>query len=140
MSHPTKPSILHERLERLPASERIHDPAVSAALRDVGITPKADADAMNRLVAAGAQFVEQALRDNPDGPVSMWTTLTRTEIDYEVTVGFMDDRSRGRIIWHKTVVFGHTDRTVAGGAAFVEAARVQETVAWSALALMESLR
>ncbi len=96
--------------------------------------------AMNQLVRAGAQFVEAALADNPNGPVSMTTTIDRTETTYEVHIGFDDDRSRGRTIWHRTVYFGSTDRHCAGGGAFVEAARLQEAVAWAALTLLENRR
>lgn len=102
-----------------------------------------EAHVSNILVRAGAQFVDDALRDNPDGPVQMHTEISRTEVAYSVTVGDPSDSMSPRtprVIWHRTVVFGHTDRTVAGGAAFVEAARMQEAVAWAALDLMEARR
>lgn len=99
--------------------------------------------AANILVRCGAQFVDEALRDNPDGPVQMHTEISRADVTYSVCVGdpsdSMSPRS-ARCIWHRVVVFGHTDRTVAGGAAFVEAARTQEAVAWAALDLMEARR
>lgn len=90
------------------------------------------------MVRAGAQFVDEALVDNPDGPVQMRTELSRTDVTYTVTIG--ESLRAARCIWHRVVVFGCTDRTVAGGAAFVEAARMQEVVAWAALELMESRR
>jgi len=101
-----------------------------------------EARATNILVRAGAQFVDKALVDNPDGPVQMHTTLSRTDVTYDVTIGDPSDSMRrtARCIWHRVVVFGHTDRTVAGGAAFVEAARMQEAVAWAALDLLEARR
>jgi hypothetical protein len=95
--------------------------------------------ARNLLVQAGAQFVAEALRDNPDGPVQTITTIGRVEICYEVVIGDSSDgdHGRARTIWHRTVTFGHTDRTVAGGAAFVETARLQDAVAGAALVLVE---
>lgn len=97
------------------------------------------ARAANILVRAGAQFVDDAIRDNPDGPVQMHTEISRTDVTYDVTIGdpsdSMSPRS-ARVIWHRVVTFGHTDRTVAGGAAFVEVARMQEAVAWAALDLL----
>ena len=96
--------------------------------------------AMNILVRSGAKWVEEALRDNPDGPITMHTTRTRTEIEYEVTIGHLDDRSRGRLIWHKTVTFGHDDAHCGGGRAFVEVGREQDDVAFAALVLMELRR
>lgn len=96
--------------------------------------------AMNVLVRAGAKWVDEALRDNPDGPITEHTTRTRTEIEYEVTIGGSDDRSRGRVIWHKTVTFGHDDAHCSGGSAFVEAARESSDVAFAALELMELRR
>jgi hypothetical protein len=106
--------------------------------------PRGDTEtrATNILVRSGAQFVDEAIRDNPDGPVQMHTEISRTEVIYDVLVGGDDDRSPrpGRFIWSRTVVFGHTDRTVTGGADFVEAARTQEAVAWAALELLEARR
>jgi hypothetical protein len=99
--------------------------------------------AANILVRAGAQFVDEALIDNPDGPVQTHTALSRTDVRYDVTIGDPSDRitpRTARCIWHRVVTFGHTDRTVAGGTAFVEAARMQEAVAWAALDLMEARR
>lgn len=99
-----------------------------------------EAEAMNILVRAGAKWVDEALRDNPDGPITEHTTRTKTEIEYEVTIGYCDDQHRGRLIWHKTVPFGHDDAHCAGGAAFVAAAREQQDVAFAALELMEARR
>ena len=101
------------------------------------------ARAANILVRAGAQFVDEALIANPDGPVQMHTELSRTDVSYDVTIGDPSDSKSprtARCIWHRVVVFGHTDRTVAGGTAFVEAARMQESVAWAALDLLEARR
>lgn len=94
--------------------------------------------ATSRLLQHGAKFIEDAIRDNPDGPVSMLTEIGDCEVTYQVVVGCVDagDRGRARTVWHREVVFGQTDRTVAGGAAFVEAARAQEDVAWSLIALI----
>lgn len=102
-----------------------------------------EARAANILVRAGAQFVDEGIRDNPDGPVQMHTEISRTDVSYDVTIGDPSDSMSprtARCIWHRVVVFGHTDRTVAGGAAFVEAARMQEAVAWAALDLLEARR
>ncbi|HET9893257.1 MAG TPA: hypothetical protein VFQ42_22455 [Mycobacterium sp.] len=101
------------------------------------------AEASNLLVRKGAQFVEEALRDNPDGPVKMVIDISRTEINYDVVIGDPEDSMspRGaRTIWHKTVYFGSSDRHCAGGAAFVEASREQDAVAFAALELLESRR
>lgn len=92
--------------------------------------------AMNILVHSGAKWVDEAISDNPDGPIVQHTTRTKTEIEYEVTIGYLDDRSRGRLIWHKTVAFGHDDSHCAGGRAFVEVGREQDAVAFAALELM----
>lgn len=65
--------------------------------------------------------------------VVMLTHLRDAEVVYEVIVGTpIHDADRGdvRTAWSKTVAFGATDRTVAGGMAFREAAREQEAVAW----------
>jgi len=115
---------------------------IAERLRPPGIGED-PARATNLLVRAGAQFVDEALVDHPDGPVQMRTEISRTDVRYEVTIGDPSDRTgprAARCIWHRVVVFGHTDRTVAGGAAFVEAARVQESVAWAALDLLEARR
>ena len=96
--------------------------------------------AMNILVRSGAKWVEEALRDNPDGPIVQHTTRTKTEIEYEVTIGLLDDRSRGRLIWHKTVAFGHDAAHHAGGYAFVEASREQDAISFAVLELMELRR
>lgn len=63
--------------------------------------------------------------------VQMLTTIDDTEIVYEVIDGDCQngDFSGARGVWEKTVRFGATDATVAGGHAFVEAAREQEAVA-----------
>jgi hypothetical protein len=84
--------------------------------------------------------VDEALRDNPDGPITMHTTRTKTEIEYEVTIGHDDDRSRGRLIWHKTVAFGHDEAHCSAGRAFVEASREQDAVSFAALELLELRR
>jgi hypothetical protein len=99
-------------------------------------------EATNILVSSGAQFVEVAIRDEPDGPVVMLTDISRIEVVYEVVIGdtAAGDRGKARTIWRRAVTFGATDRTVAGGASFVEAAREQERVAWAALDLLESRR
>lgn len=106
--------------------------------------PLSTADrATNILVSNGARFVNEALADNPDGPVQMITDVSRLEVSYEVVVGDPTDSMStkcARTIWHRIVPFGASDRHVAGGAAFVEAARSQESVAWAALELMESRR
>ncbi len=99
-----------------------------------------EARAANILVRAGAQFVDEAIADTPAGPVQMHTELSRTEVSYDDTIGDISDGMTARYIWHRVVVFGHTDRTVAGGAAFVEVARMQEAVAWAALDLLEARR
>jgi hypothetical protein len=99
-------------------------------------------EAMNVLVRSGAKWVDEALRDNPDGPIVQLITRTKTEIDYEVVVGDPNagDRGRARCIWHATVTFGHDDAHCAGGAAFVKTAREQDAVAFAALELMELRR
>ena len=94
-------------------------------------------EAMNIMVRSGAKWVDEALRDNPDGPIVQHTTRTKTEIEYEVTIGYLDDRSRGRLIWCKTVTFGHDEAHCSAGRAFVEAGREQDAVAFAALELME---
>ncbi len=96
--------------------------------------------AMNILVRSGAKWVDEAIRDNPDGPITEHTTRTRTEIEYEVTIGYDGDRNHGRLIWHKTVAFGHDDAHCGGGSAFVEAARESGDVAFAALELLELRR
>jgi len=97
-------------------------------------------DAMNLLVRSDAKWVEEALRDNPDGPIVQLTTRTKTEVEYEVAIGYRDDQSRGRLIWHKTVTFGHDDAHCTGGRAFISASHEQEAVAFAALELMELRR
>lgn len=98
--------------------------------------------AMNVLVRNHAKWVDEALRDNPDGPIAMVIIRTRTEIDYEVVIGDPDagDHGRARTIWHATVTFGHDDAHCAGGAAFVTTARMQDEVAFAALEIMEARR
>ena len=93
--------------------------------------------ATNILVRAGAQFVDKALQDNPDGPIRMHAEISRAEIVYDVVIG---DPNSARCIWQRTVPFGANDRHVGGGAAFVEAARQQDAVAWAALELLEARR
>lgn len=94
--------------------------------------------ATSRLLSSGCRFVDEALRDNPTGPVQMITGIDHTEITYEVVVGDLDagDRGKARTVWHRTVTFGHDDRHHAGGAAFVEAAREQDAVAWALVTLI----
>lgn len=102
-----------------------------------------EARATNVLVRAGAQFVDAALRDNPDGPVTMHTEISRAKVTYEVVIGHPDDSmapQAARYIWRRTVAFGSTDRNCAGGVSFTEAARQQEAVAWAALDLLEARR
>lgn len=96
------------------------------------------AQAASLLVREGAQFVEQALADNPEGPVAMITTIEQTETIYDVVIGDVDagDHGRARMIWRKRVTFGQTDATVAGGRAFVEAARSQDAVARAVVTLL----
>lgn len=79
-----------------------------------------------------------ALADNPDGPVQEITSRHACGVDYEVVVGDIaaGDRGQARTVWSKSVTFGATDRTVAGGYDFVAAAREQEAVAWAILALI----
>lgn len=87
-----------------------------------------EARAANILVRAGGQ---------------MHTEVSRTDISYDVWIGDSSDSMSprsARCIWHRVVVFGHTDRTVAGGAAFVETALLQEAVARAALDLLEARR
>lgn len=90
------------------------------------------------LAKHGVRHLDDAIRDNPDGPVRMITTRYATQIDYQVIVGD-DDMYRGRCIWDRSVTFGATDRTVAGGEDFVAAARAQDEVAQAAHALLEAL-
>jgi hypothetical protein len=100
-----------------------------------------ETEAMNILVRAGAKWVNEALRDNPDGPITEHTTRTKTEVEYEVTIGIGGlGGDRSRTIWFKTVTFGADDAHCAGGRAFVEAARESSDVAFAALELMELRR
>jgi hypothetical protein len=98
--------------------------------------------ARSTLVKYGARFFEEAIRDNPDGPVSMVTTRYDTEIAYQVIVGEIDagDRGRARTIWDRAVTFGATDARCAGGSDFVAAARAQDTVAEAAHVLLSRSR
>lgn len=91
-------------------------------------------EARNVLVRAGAQWVDEAIRDNRNGPVTMHTTIDREEIDYEVSIGPADG---GRFIWSKTVKFGEDAAHRAAGAAFVAVGREQDSVAFAALELLE---
>ncbi len=91
-------------------------------------------EARNVLVRAGAQWVDEAIRDNRHGPVTMHTTIDRDEIDYEVSIGSPEG---GRFIWSKTVKFGDDAAHRAAGAAFVAVAREQDSVAFAALHLLE---
>jgi len=52
-------------------------------------------------------------------PIVMQTTITDEHVTYTVCDG-------EREVWRAVVAFGRTDRTVAHGGAFVEAAREQE--------------
>jgi hypothetical protein len=90
------------------------------------------------LVKHGARWVDEAIRDNPDGPVMTITTRYATEVDYRVVVGDLQagDLGKARIVWDRSVTFGATDRTVAGGADFVAAARAQDEVAFALYALL----
>jgi hypothetical protein len=102
-----------------------------------------EARAANILVRAGAQFIDDALRDNPAGPIRMHAEISRTEIVYGVVIGAPSTDgtpSSARCIWHRSVKFGANGRHVAGGAAFVEAARQQETIAWAAYELLGARR
>lgn len=69
-------------------------------------------------------------------PITMVTTRSDTEIIYEVVAGDITSGDFGntRYIWTKTVVFGATDATVAGGYAFTAAAREQQAIADAAFA------
>jgi hypothetical protein len=89
------------------------------------------------LARHGARFVDEALRDHPDGPVVMVTTRYATEIDYRVVVGDPSDgdRGRARVVWDRSVSFGATDARVAGGSDFVAATRAQDEVAFMMYAL-----
>lgn len=88
----------------------------------------------------GARFVDEAIRDNPDGPVVMVTSRYATEVDYQVLIGdaYSGDRGKSRVIWDRSATFGATDRTVAGGADFVAAARAQEEVQHAAYSLLNA--
>jgi hypothetical protein len=99
-------------------------------------------EAAEFLVSAGAEFFDEAIRDEPDGPVEMVTDISRTERIYDVVVGGCStgDHGKARTIWRRTVVYGATDRTVGGGADFVDAALMQERVACAALELLEARR
>lgn len=97
-------------------------------------------ECLSVLASAGAKWIDEALRDNPDGPITAHTTRTKTEVKYEVTIGFSSEVSNGRLIWWKTVPFGNTDAHCAGGAAFVAAALEQDHVSLAALNLMELRR
>lgn len=91
----------------------------------------------------GAKFVDEAIAAHPDGPVQMITEVSRCEVSYEVVVGdpsdSMSPRS-ARVIWHRLVPFGASDRHCAGGGAFVEMARAQADIAWAALEVLEARR
>jgi hypothetical protein len=97
-------------------------------------------NARNILVKHGAQFVAEAIKDNPSGPITMVTTRDATEVTYEVLIGdtYSGDRGESRTIWSRTVKFGATDRTVAGGYDFVTAARAQDEVASAAYVLISN--
>lgn len=88
----------------------------------------------------GARVLEEALRDNPDGPIQSITTHGACDITYEVVVGdaLLGDHGQARTIWSRTVVFGQTDRTVAGGADFRDAARAQDEVVIAAHLLLSA--
>lgn len=96
------------------------------------------AEARRILTIHRAQFVDEALADNPDGPVRMIITRTRAEIDYEVVIGH--DEGKARAVWCKSVTFDFTDRTAAGGYDFVQAAREQDEVGLAMLELVEQRR
>lgn len=88
------------------------------------------------LLGLGARNLDEAITDNPDGPIVMVTSRYATEIHYRVVVG---ESSDPRIIWDRSVIFGATDRTVAGGADFTAAARAQDEVAQVAHALLDAV-
>ena len=94
--------------------------------------------------AAGIRedVLAEALRDNPDGPVRMGIERSRTEIVYDIIVGdpLAGDLGKARIVWQNTIRFGSTDRHCAGGAAFVEAGREQDAIAFAILEILESRR
>lgn len=94
-------------------------------------------EARDVLVRAGAQFVVEAIADNPHGPVRMVTDVEREAVLYEVDVGSGDE---ARCIWHRSVAFGMKESHQAGGAAFVAAARMQEAVAWAAMVAIEGFK
>lgn len=92
------------------------------------------------LLRHGARYLDEALRDNPDGPVQSITTRGACDVTYDVVVGdaLLGDHGRARTIWSRTVVFGQTDRTIAGGADFRDAARAQDEVATAAHLLLSA--
>jgi hypothetical protein len=99
------------------------------------------AQVTNILVRAGAQFVDDAIRDNPDGPVTRRTEISRAKITYEMMIGCPGNSlspRAARYIWRRAVTFGRTNQHCAGGTAFIETARQQEAVAWVALDLLEA--
>ena len=61
----------------------------------------------------------------------MVITIDDCDITYDVIDGDLATADMGgaHTLWTKTVAFGQTDATVAGGYAFVEAAREQEAFA-----------
>lgn len=89
--------------------------------------------AANILVRRGAQFVDEALLANPDGPIRIVTELSLTKIVYAVTIG---TGGGVRDIWSDTVPIGH-GRLIAAMAA---ARRIQDEVAFAALELLEDRR
>lgn len=91
------------------------------------------------LASHGARSIEVALSDNPDGPVQEITSRHACGVEYDVVIGDASygDRGQARTVWSKSVTFGATDRTVAGGHDFVMAAREQEAVALACLALID---
>jgi hypothetical protein len=101
------------------------------------------ATALKVMKEHGARFVDESIAANPNGPILMVSDVSRCEVSYEVVVGLPSDSMSvegARSIWHRIVPFGASDRHCAGGAAFVEAARAQEAVAWAALEIMEARR
>lgn len=63
--------------------------------------------------------------------VQMVTTRTDCSVTYEVVLGdaMVGDRGYSVGVWQQEVFFGATDATVAGGAAFRDAAQTQQRIA-----------
>ena len=66
--------------------------------------------------------------------VKMETSILDTEVVYTVVIGNDDDTAWedvARVLWHRRVPFGDDDAHCAGGAAFRNAVRRQEEIAWA---------